>query len=123
MKKFIIINLFLSAMGLISGCKHDYPEPAAPEISFSKHVQPIITGSCTAAECHPATGGEFPLDTYSNIIKHGEIKLADADDSKLLEVLKTTDNDDRMPRPPAPPLTSSQIQIIELWIKQGAKNN
>ncbi|MFN7691037.1 MAG: hypothetical protein ACK5QU_08150, partial [Bacteroidota bacterium] len=72
---------------------------------------------------HPATGGEFPLDTYSNIIKHGEIKLADADDSKLLEVLKTTDNDDRMPRPPAPPLTSSQIQIIELWIKQGAKNN
>lgn len=123
MKKKLILLSAVISLALIAGCEHDYPEPAAPEISFSKHVQPIITGSCTAAECHPATGGEFPLDSYSNIIKHGEIKLADADDSKLLEVLKTTNNDDRMPRPPAPPLTSNQIQIIELWIKQGAKNN
>jgi hypothetical protein len=120
MKKFIIINLFLSAMGLISGCKHDYPEPAAPEISFSKHVQPIISGSCTAVECH-GSNDELSLLDYSQVINLGEIK--DADEPKLLEVLKTTDEDDRMPRPPAPPLTSSQIQIIELWIKQGAKNN
>jgi hypothetical protein len=120
MKKFIIINLFLSAIGLISGCKHDYPEPVAPEISFKKHVQPIITGSCTAVECH-GTNNEFSLLSHSQVIKLGEIK--DSDEPKLLEVLKTTEEDDRMPRPPAPPLTNNQIQIIELWIKQGAKDN
>jgi hypothetical protein len=118
--KSITFVLFISVIISLNACKHDYPEPVQPTISFKDHVQPIITGNCTAAECHPATGGEFPLVSYNDVISNGEIKDGGGE---LIEVLKSTDENERMPKPPSQALTSDQIQIIELWIKQGAKNN
>lgn len=123
MSKFIKPLLFCMSMVVLFSCKHDYPAPEGPTISFKEHVQPIITGNCTAAGCHPATGGEFPLVSYNDVISNGEIKEGDSKDNELLEVLKSTDDDKRMPRPPSEPLTADQINIIELWIAQGAKNN
>lgn len=122
LKHLIPILLFI-VFASLNACKHDSPEPVGPTVSFKDHVQPIITGNCTAAECHPAAGGEFPLVSYNDVIKNGKIKEGDGDESELLEVLKETDESERMPRPPSPPLTANQIQIIELWIEQGAKNN
>ena len=97
--------------------------PETPTISFKEHVQPIITGNCTAAECHPATGGEFPLVSYNDVIVNGEIKEGKGTDVELIKVIKSTSDDDRMPQPPSSPLTENQIKIIELWVEQGAKNN
>jgi hypothetical protein len=117
---------FLSTLLLfasLSACKHDSPEPVGPTVSFKDHVQPIITGNCTAAECHPAVGGEFSLVGYNDVIKNGEIKEGNYSESELIEVLKSNSDTERMPRPPSAPLTANQIQIIELWISQGAKNN
>jgi hypothetical protein len=115
--------IFCIAIISIQACKHESPVPEGPTISFKEHVQPIITGNCTAAECHPATGGEFPLVSYNDVIENGEIKEGNAKDNELLEVIKSSDDDKRMPQPPSAPLTANQIQIIELWIAQGAKNN
>jgi hypothetical protein len=122
-RKTKIVGSICIILLAFNACKHDYPEPVAPTISFKDHVQPIITGNCTAAECHPATGGEFPLVSYNDVIKNGEIKEGDGDESELIEVLKETNDNKRMPKPPSAPLTNNQIQIIELWITQGAKNN
>lgn len=118
-KSFALI-LFTIALSGLNAYKHDYPEPVGPTISFKDHVQPIIAGNCTAAECHPATGGEFPLVSYNDVITNGEIKDGGGE---LIEVLKETDEDERMPKPPSPALSADQIKIIELWITQGAKNN
>lgn len=118
-KSFLLCTVVLS----FHACKHESPVPEMPTISFKEHVQPIITSNCTALECHPATGGEFPLVSYNDVIENGEIKEGDSKDNELLEVIKSTDDDKRMPKPPSPPLTADQIQIIELWIAQGAKNN
>jgi hypothetical protein len=64
--------------------------------------------NCTAAECHPATGGEFPLVSYNDVITPMVLKLEIKDGGgELIEVvtnLKETDDDERMPRtPPSPP--------------------
>jgi hypothetical protein len=121
-KTFVLYMLFVS-FATLNACKHESPVPEGPEISFQKHVQPIITGNCTAAGCHPATGGEFSLVSYNDVIKNGEIKEGNGKDSELIEVIKETDDNKRMPPPPSPSLTANQIQIIELWVAQGAKNN
>lgn len=115
---FISCTLFIS----ISACKHDSPEALKPTVSFKDHVQPILTGNCTAEGCHPAVGGEFSLASYNDVIENGEIKEK-GDDSELLERIKEDDDSKRMPPPPNRALTANQIQIIELWIEQGAKNN
>ena len=122
-KNLRYVLVFILAITGLASCKHDYPVPEGPTISFKEHVQPIISGNCTAAECHPATGGEFPLVSYNDVIENGEIKEGKGTDVELLEVIKSTDENERMPKPPSAPLTANQIQIIELWIEQGAKNN
>jgi mono/diheme cytochrome c family protein len=38
-------------------------------------------------------------------------------------MITESDPDDRMPPPPANPLTSAQINLIYTWIAQGARNN
>jgi len=115
--------LICTAIVSIHACKHESPVPEGPTVSFKEHVLPIITSNCTALECHPATGGEFSLVSYNDVIENGKIKEGDSKDNELLEVIKSTDDDKRMPQPPSTPLTADQIQIIELWIAQGAKNN
>ena len=119
---YLILLLVIASMVSISACKHESPEALKPTVSFKEHVQPILTGNCTAEGCHPAVGGEFSLASYNDVIENGEIKDK-GEDSKILEKIKEEDANDRMPPPPNRPLTADQIQIIELWIEQGAKNN
>ena len=53
----------------------------------------------------------------------GIVKPFNPTGSKLYKVLIDTDPDDRMPRPPDPPLTQEQKALIYKWIQQGALNN
>lgn len=126
MLKLKLFKHFMFASSLVlllNACKHDSPAPEGPTVSFKDHVQPIIIGNCTAPQCHPATGGKFPLVSYNDVIKNCDIKEGNSKDNDLLEVIKSTGNEKRMPPPPLAPLTANQIQIIELWVAQGAKNN
>ena len=43
--------------------------------------------------------------------------------SKLYKTLKTLNEEDIMPKKPYNELTEKQIQLIYVWIGQGAKNN
>jgi cytochrome c5 len=43
--------------------------------------------------------------------------------SKIYKVITTTNTGDRMPEPPRNPLSQDQINLINTWITQGAKNN
>jgi len=107
---------------LMGACKHEVPDDPAPEVCFENDVLPIFQSSCAKSGCHDAItrADGYQLDTYNNIIARG-IRPGDPSDSEIYEVLQE-DGDDRMPPPPNPPLTSSQIRLIYNWIKQGARN-
>jgi hypothetical protein len=106
------------------GCKHGIDYTQYPEIKYSTDVAPIIIANCTQDGCHGSTNSEsFKLLTYDDLILHGEVKSGKPEKSKLYSVIKSLNNDIRMPVPPLAPLTDEQIKIIYLWIGQGAKNN
>ncbi|MGZ5244277.1 MAG: c-type cytochrome domain-containing protein, partial [Bacteroidia bacterium] len=73
------------------------------------------------SECHDAASAEegVILTTYSNIIKTGGVRLGNAAQSKLYEVIA----DGSMPESPSNKLDASQIATIKKWIDQGARNN
>jgi hypothetical protein len=121
--KLIKSIIICVAISFIISCKHDSPEPVGPNVSFKEHVLPIIISSCTAPGCHDANSSEFPLLSYSDVILNGEIKEGKGLDVELIKVIKDKNENERMPPAPSNALTSNQIQIIELWITQGAKNN
>ncbi len=86
---------------------------------------PIFQSGCAKSGCHDAGTAEegIILDSYANIIATGGIKVNDPTKSKIYEAITEDDSEDRMPPPPAAPMTSAQLTLISKWIGQGAKNN
>ena len=100
-------------------------DPCDPDsVYFSQQVLPILTSNCAKSGCHDAATAEegIVLDNYTNTRNTGKIKINDPTDSKLYKVLIDNDPDDRMPPPPAAPLSQDQRQLILKWIQQGALN-
>ena len=122
LKLFAAIGITILGIMVIS-CQHE-PEliPGTPEVLFQKDVMLIINSNCNVAECH-GSGGELKgLNTYDEV--SGFVTAGKPMKSKLHEVLTANPNSEKyMPPKSKPDLTSAQIDIISMWILQGAKNN
>lgn len=121
--KFSIIGgmLFL-AINLMS-CKHE-PEllPGTPEVFFQKDVMLILNSNCNVAGCHGQGGEQGGLSTYSDV--HRLVTDGKPMHSKLHKLITANPwSEMRMPPKSKPALTKTQIDIISMWILQGAKDN
>lgn len=106
----------------LSSCKHKTDFNSIAEVSYSKDIAPIITSNCTSSGCHgDAAYEKMSLTTYANLIDGG-ISPGSPEKSKLYSTLKSL-GDDIMPKKPNKELSEKQIQLIYIWIGQGAKNN
>lgn len=106
-------------------------------VSFSKDIQPIFTNNCVI--CHQGASGSAglsldPGSAYNNLVNVSSSESSlmrvapnSADKSYLLNKLKGTQGQAggsgaQMPYG-APPLSQSQIDLIQQWISAGAPNN
>jgi hypothetical protein len=107
----------MSLNGCVWNKRVDVPEPDG--ICFEEDILPIIVSNCAKSGCHDAVTQEEDLNltSYNGIMEI--VKPGDPGDSKLIKVVKKTD-EERMPPPPDPALTSDQIALIEQWIAEGA---
>jgi hypothetical protein len=118
------VSCFLAAAIGISGCYKDvyYPDfdPNAP-ISFNAELLPIFTKNCATSGCHDAVPAHKPALTadkaYTAITSGGFINLLVPEQSKIFNEVKSGS------MPPSGPLSSTDIQKILYWIKNGAPNN
>ena len=108
---------------LFSACKHKLNFNDLTEVSYAVNVKPIINSNCAFSGCHGDSGYvKFSLTSYEGLM-NGGITAGSPEKSKLYSTLKTLDEDDFMPKKPYTELTEKQIQLIYVWIGQGAKNN
>ena len=93
-------------------------------VYFQQQVLPILISNCTMSGCHDVASHESGviLTSFAYVMNTSDVDPGDPGGSKLYRVLIDNDPDDRMPRPPAPPLTEAQKNIIYKWIQQGAKD-
>ena len=121
--KLIAMGLFPLAMIACSG------EPA---ISYSQDIKPILDQNCI--ECHRAGGeGEvasgFNMASYDSLMKGtngGPMIIAgDAEGGNMVVLMEgRADPSIKMPHgPDKKAIADADIQIIRLWIEQGANNN
>ncbi|MCC6511344.1 MAG: PSD1 domain-containing protein, partial [Pirellulaceae bacterium] len=114
--RILLIILCLLPPSLVSGAE----EPALP--SFSRDILPILAENCFA--CHGPDVSkrltDLRLDSREELLK--SIKPDDLAGSEFFKRIKTTDSDLQMPPPTAHkrPLNSTQIQLLERWVKGGA---
>jgi hypothetical protein len=134
--KFLFRAFFIPAI-LIIGCKHDpFPNDKEPphEVSglcdpdtvyFENTILPLLKNKCAMPGCHagPNPANNVNLTNYNDIINTGDVRAGRPDNSDLYEVITETRPDKRMPPPPYPPLSTDEINMVRIWILQGAKNN
>ncbi|MGC8594416.1 MAG: hypothetical protein ACP5US_05550 [Candidatus Kryptoniota bacterium] len=136
--------LFLLFAGLAYGCSKGslYPsQPSSPPttqtVSFQINVQPIFTANCATSGCHINPGAQQGLDlstgnAYASIVNvpshenhlYYRVKPSNSDSSYLyMKIIGAPGiTGARMPYS-RPQLSQTDIQTIQEWINQGAKNN
>ena len=90
-----------------------------PKIDFAHDIVPILKARC--AECHTngKRKGDVALDTREDALKSKAITPGKSATSALIERVKSTEADKRMP-PKGPPLTAAEIAKLATWIDRGA---
>lgn len=91
------------------------------EVDFAHEVMPLLQTHCV--ECHggdEAEGG-FSMNTRALVLEANVVEPGDPDDSILMELILTDDEDEMMPPPDngKPALTEKEIDILKRWIKAG----
>ncbi len=118
----IIIFSVLVVFVFSFSCKNNPNFSSLREVSYSEEIAPIISANCSASGCHGAIDfKELSLVTYDDMIKGG-ITAGSPKKSKIYNSLISY-GEDLMPKKPFNELTEKQIQLIYVWIGQGAKNN
>jgi hypothetical protein len=121
----LILPILVLAILVLSFCE----STGTPSISFATDIMPIFSTKCI--ECHQGEGadGNLDLSSYTTLMSgnsnHGENLVVSGNAEQSL-LYKAVDEDEtiitRMPQG-GPYLTSFQIQMIEDWINEGARNN
>ena len=97
-----------------------------PTVSFSKDINPILTANCANTSCHAGNNPEGNLNlesskAYASLLKKGSgyVDTIHPKSSVLYSSLTSITN----PMPPKGALSACDLKRIEIWMKQGAKNN
>ena len=116
----------VGSAGLISASSNAAPSPSAT--FYAARVAPIFEDKCS--NCHNAEKrkGKLRLDSFENVMRGGKdgivIRPGDTNHSELFRRINLPPEDkDFMPTDGKPPLTSSEIRVIELWIASGASSS
>ena len=111
---------------LLSGCAKE-----ERQISYRYDVQPILRSNCV--ECHSPPSGEgylktgLSMVTYKDLIRgtiYGPVIVRGDSRHSILNMLVEGRADPSMRMPHGrKPLDTEQIEILRLWVEQGAVNN
>lgn len=129
MKKLIKIVLVSCVLFLMQSCYYDtvYEGPVEPPIdpevpvSYKTQIMPIWNTDCVS--CHKgSTAPDLrPENSYASLIDGGYVIQGDAVGSTLYKTLIWADGVPKMPTQYK--LSNSEIELVKVWIEQGAKNN
>jgi hypothetical protein len=100
--------------------------PKITTVSFATDINPILTANCATSGCHSGTTPEGNLNleaarAYDALQKRGSgyIDTINPQSSVLYSSLVSISD----PMPPNGQLSPCDLKRIEMWMKQGAKNN
>lgn len=116
-------SVIAAGIFMMASCKHETQFDKLTTVSYAASIAPVISSNCAFSGCHgDSLTQKFKLTSYDNLIAGG-IKPGSPEDSKLYRTLKSLSDEEIMPKRPYNELSEKQIQLIYVWIGQGAKNN
>jgi len=108
------LSLFLLLLPLFTS--------AAPD--FQNDIAPILRQYCAGCHNNDEPEAEFSVETYANLMKGGESKVAiipgNPEKSYFIQTITHTKKPHMPPRK-EPQLNQAQIQTLQEWVKAGAQ--
>ena len=92
-------------------------------VYFQNDVLPLLVSNCGSCHSKNQSSNGVILTDYASVIKTTILVPGSPAQSEIIKKITATENEGRMPPPPAIGLTGEQIAIISRWIDQGAINN
>ena len=92
----------------------------AQKVDFNTQIKPLLEKHCM--ECHNADGDSYPIEIKDDAFAH--IVEGEPDDSDMYLVLDPDEGDEDDLMPPADfnrPLTKDEIELVRVWIAEGAE--
>lgn len=114
-----------SALAVAFLCGASVSAFAAEPVDYARDIKPVLKARCYA--CHGALKQEagLRLDTGLSILQGGDsgpaIIAGQFDGSPLMHRVSAKEPGERMP-PEGEPLSSEQIEMLRVWISDGAKS-
>jgi hypothetical protein len=101
------------------------PAPAAQVPEFLSEVRPLLEKYCLKCHGPEKQKGGLRFDTKEGAFKAGDsgeraIVPGHASDSRLIKLVSSKDDDERMPSK-SEPLSTAQIDLLKRWIEAGAE--
>jgi uncharacterized membrane protein len=95
---------------------------------FAARVAPIFENKCSNCHNPEKRKGKLRLDSFENVMRGGKdgivVRPGDPKHSELFRRINLSpDEKDFMPADGKPPLTASEVRVIELWIASGASSS
>ena len=103
-----------------------------PQVSFQRDVYPILENNCLACHMPPQGKGyvktRLNMQSYDTLMQgtlYGPVIVPGDSSHSVLNMLVEGRGDAsmRMPHGRDEPLTPQEIEVLRLWVKQGAQNN
>lgn len=118
--------LFSGCDDTITGKEIDERPIPQSNVSYSKHIQPVLELKCASSGCHndATRAGGLALTSWAQTTADPIITFpGEPDNSMLVWTIEARAGVPPMPPVGYPPLTADQIRGIRTWIAEGAKNN
>jgi len=119
-------RVIVAMVMLVSGCMKE-----EPQVSFRGDVQPVLSSNCI--ECHIPPDGEgylktgLSMATYDDLMHgtiYGPVIVRGDSQHSILNMLVEGRADSSMRMPHGrKPLSNGEIEILRVWVDQGAINN
>ena len=120
----LMVSLYCGATSMAA----EQSSPKARTVDFNREVRPILAKNCFA--CHGQDDARrakgLRLDQRASAVKplkSGETAIVPGDAESSALFLRVTEEDDTLRMPPRKAgnrLTSFEIEVLRLWIEQGA---
>lgn len=123
------MTTLMAATAIVTAQDSTNTKPAT-EISYSKEVAPVLTRFC--ATCHNEDDehpSQLYMDSYDQLMKGGKhgkaIQPGNGKESTLVQKMSSDPPFGKVMPPPDKTRRPSaeQMELIRLWIDQGAKKN
>lgn len=127
--KISIACLTLTALFLsLNHLRADNPKPAPEkQISYYNQIRPIFQARCQGCHQPAKDKGKYDMTTFARLLKGGDsgdpaITPHHPDKSALIDLVLPLNGKAEMPKD-RKPLHETEIELIEKWIAQGAKDD